>query len=659
MKHRFPLYVCALAAFAFMTAGCGEDAIVEPDTVIAYEPALVTATLSTEMETAALKCTGPYPYDFVLSVTHDGVDFPVSDDTFTSPESNGNLAVYPDRLEEKGTYQVSVACTANGKAYKFDNVFTLEIVEDFSQFLTVTGDTEVDYDPSAQEQATFPKIKVSSEDYTITGYTVTYRGDINIEPEIAKAYFSFDDSWQLSADPLPAGTSMIADGEYLISVLGKDASGEELIAKNLIVVNVAIPPIDVTYEEEYTMDVTALQPIRPAVGAGEAGKTLKYALITEPVPGIGMDESGVFTIDPGIRPGTYTIAVSVTEGKWRVRELSFKVTVTNANYFTYFSFGNNYEELGYTLTAAQKKQADGISMRVVPEDKLSEDVVLVLGDDHDISPVLMEKLEWKLEEKRLNVSKAGFDSATRTLTVALSGLNQNSQIAFVLLTATSPSGLKVTTPVFFHCPRTLKDNKNALAGQTDIKVEYVPFVLHVNTMAGGASAAAVIENHDAAKFKIDYRRDFAYYNIDGVYDGTDIPLEDTPKLGALSKDATECDFLYDLWVKAFDYPANPSKNKPNFGAKGPASGDAPAAKNLVSVDVRSGAVTVNSGAWVSEIYTDVIDNKGNKLSNDRTGTADGMFLGSMTVTNTDVAVNNGASVTNFFIWLDKDYEPAK
>ncbi|MBO5193769.1 MAG: hypothetical protein J6B62_02615, partial [Bacteroidales bacterium] len=89
MKHRFPLYVCALAAFAFMTAGCGEDAIVEPDTVIAYEPALVTATLSTEMETAALKCTGPYPYDFVLSVTHDGVDFPVSDDTFTIPESNG------------------------------------------------------------------------------------------------------------------------------------------------------------------------------------------------------------------------------------------------------------------------------------------------------------------------------------------------------------------------------------------------------------------------------------------------------------------------------------------------------------------------------------------------------------------------------------------
>ncbi len=78
----------------------------------------------------------------------------------------------------------------------------------------------------------------------------------------------------------------------------------------------------------------------------------------------------------------------------------------------------------------------------------------------------------------------------------------------VMVTATAGEGktaVSVKQPVFFHF---------SMISDSNVQLEYTPFVFQVNPARGGESIAPSLgAGIDKSTFRLDYRRDFFYYNI--------------------------------------------------------------------------------------------------------------------------------------------------
>ena len=321
--------------------------------------------------------------------------------------------------------------------------------------------------------------------------------------------------------------------------------------------------------------------------------------------------------------GTYEIKVAARNAKYQsLKTVVCNLTVTeNPYYFTYFSYGNN---LGLSETATA-----GVSQfRVTSaEELLSLDLNVKYSDLSQGTPVSYSR-SVKRQLKNTNI-----DASTGHLIFAEDGyVAQTMGIVFVTAKTQDPedasNSFSVTMPVFID-----------FSGVTEgVSVQYNPFVLRFNPKEGGRSVVPVITCADPAKFYLDFRRDFCYYNIDGQRsDGTAM------ESGALSTKSPSCPFLEHLWVK---YGTD------NYGAKLPVAywnGD----KLKTAEELAKAPCYVDGAAGVNQ-YS-VVANRGLWYDD---GWADGVFIGQMTFA--DAASGLGGAPTSqrivpLALWIDKDY----
>ena len=177
------------------------------------------------------------------------------------------------------------------------------------------------------------------------------------------------------------------------------------------------------------------------------------------------------------------------------------------------------------------------------------------------------------------------------------------------------------------------------SGETEgVSVQYNPFVLRFNPKEGARSVVPVITGADPANFYLDFRRDFCYYNLEGVRsDGTEM------ESGVLNNASSPCPFLEHLWK---------SYGSTNYGAKLPVAywnGD----KLKTAEDLAKSPCYVDGAAGVNQFT--VVANRGLWYDD---GWADGVFFGQMTFATTATGLGGAPAaqrIVPLALWIDKDY----
>ena len=325
--------------------------------------------------------------------------------------------------------------------------------------------------------------------------------------------------------------------------------------------------------------------------------------------------------------GTYEISVTARDGKYQnpVEKVFTLNVVENPYYFTYFSCGNN---LGLT-----EEQTRGVSQfRVYSEEELQS-----LNPAIKYTDLSSEATVTFSGARKSQLSGTAVDKTSGKLT--LKGfVSQKMGVYIVTATTKDPSDpentFSVKVPVFVD-----------FAGVTaaGLSVEYTPFVLRFNPKEGGRSAVPAIKGAKLADFYLDWRRTFAFYNLDG---NPDIFTPD----GALS--ATNNTFLQHLW-KNYGSVNYGSKDAVGFYDGSKAKSREVLAKSPCYVDGNRGSnylsVVANRGVWFDQEW------------------ADGVFIGEMTVAVSpfdgfkDLGDALGGAVDDhkfnpFALWIDRDYE---
>ncbi|MGN1219167.1 MAG: surface glycan-binding family protein [Phocaeicola sp.] len=302
----------------------------------------------------------------------------------------------------------------------------------------------------------------------------------------------------------------------------------------------------------------------------------------------------------------------------------------NPNYFTYISFGNNLvdEQTPGSIYDNQYrfrtlKELNQINLTPTTDVKEGQAIVWKIVGKHQYKGTdKNDFIAWDNDAKiTANMNQDTWDNVEYTLTV-------------LLVSATVGSGEEAFT-------RTVPLCFNYVKPQDGTAVLYTPFVFRVNPKYGGRSVVPVIENQGS--FVMDYRRNFNYYNINGVKsDGT--PLKEGSPSGNVTP--TVVCFLTDLWQSV--------ANSTNFGARLP-----------FSYWVESNKGTLKDPVTLSENTLAYVDNTvgANQFSVVVTknfyddGWGDGIVTGQMTfVTDGNVkGVSNGKKTFPLAIWLDKSY----
>lgn len=337
--------------------------------------------------------------------------------------------------------------------------------------------------------------------------------------------------------------------------------------------------------------------------------------------------TGELTVAKGnqMPEGSYEVKIAASNGKQEpvVATLALEI-VENPYYFTYFAYGNN-------LGLSEEQTSGASQFRVASAAELTDLKASVKYTDlADVS-----NASWKVSSKNQLSGTAVSSSGEITFNgykAAQCG------VTFVTATTQDPDDadntFSVTMPIFVDMP-------SAVGGTT---VTATPFVLRVNPKTGGRSTGALQHpGVDDAKFIIDYRRTFNYWNIDGVRsDGT------SHESGTLNTNSDNTQyFLQNIW-KAYQKASGLSSG---FGSKTPISYfNGNVAKTQTQLDCSPAYVDNAAGSNQFTLYV----NPGVWYDD---GWADGVFMAQMTYV-TDGAIggiNNGSQRFPVAIWLDKDF----
>lgn len=297
----------------------------------------------------------------------------------------------------------------------------------------------------------------------------------------------------------------------------------------------------------------------------------------------------------------YTITVKATNPKGSATANLLLTIKENQNHFTTIRYGNNIN-----IPA----ESNAFQYRIAAGGKLTDLNVPVPTTDAKV------ELTWEVNPIHQTAGTL-IDEATGQLT--LKGLKVN-QCGAVMVTATAGKGteeaVSISVPVFFHF-------SGVVGGVT---VEYTPFVFQANPKKLSRSAIPnLIGVTEPAKFLMDYRRTFNYYNIKGKH------VEGQPsKAGS---------FMQTLWDA---YAGGPGQG--NYGSKEPLSYYANEGKldrPLAYADIDH-AVVVNPNKWTDGTF------------------ANGVMIGQMTfTTDGNPAYLNETKNTNqifpLFIWFDENF----
>lgn len=437
-------------------------------------------------------------------------------------------------------------------------------------------------------------------------------------------------------------TENTVPGEYFIGVKVRNRwTGEDFVTvEGGLAVHVseyAYPITTFSYPTRSRVLSTSNDDVTFSNAAPETdGGQVTYSLVEDMLPAslktrVTVDAgTGLVTLAggaSGLKAGVYAVLVhadnSTTPGG---KDALFYFTVYEEGRFTYFSYGNNYEDIDAKFAAGTTSQ-----FRYTENGTFSLDVMLSdIPDGADVT--------WAAEGK-LAASNVSVDNSGR-LTFTSTFANAN-QIAVIFVSATY-NGNTVTCPVFFNCPQQLSAAK--------VTVSYTPFVLRFSPSQAGPIVSSQPYYEESGSWMSDFRANFTYYNINGKYsDGTAM------QSGVMANNQNMDNPIKYLWLQTDNPPK--SSNQCNFGAKAGMSvvGNANTTTSVAAyIDQTTQCIVVNPDRWKVVPFVKTVGTK--EYTNTLSGDFDGVFCCN-SVYGADLGGGNGYRATTYAIWIDQDYIP--
>lgn len=472
--------------------------------------------------------------------------------------------------------------------------------------------------------------------YEIAAIKKSSGGTLNFTDasEAEKAFFTIDNATGIIS--VPDTHTFVLNDVYKVSVKVANSdgncTGED--ALTLTVLDWVDPLVAFTYPELSVKQGMNGVSGEPVISDKKGVEFSLVDLAEEYEEYVSINKStGVVTIEKynTMPVGNFEIAVKAKNFKGEATGKLVIEVQDNPNYFTYISFGNNlvdeptpgsiYDNQYRFRTLEELNQ---INLTPTTDVKEGQTIVWKVVGKHQYKGAdKNDFIFWDSNAKiTAKMKQTEWDNVEYTLTI-------------LLVSATVGSGEEAFTRTVPLCFNYVKPQGDGTA------VLYTPFVCRVNPKYGGRSVVPVIEN--PGNFVMDYRRNFNYYNINGI-DSKGNPLKDGSPSG---KVVEENDFfLGHLWQSV--------ANSTNFGAKLPFSYWVDSAKGTLKDPV---TLSENTLAYidnaVGENQFSVVVTK--NFYDD--GWGDGIVTGQMTfVTDGNVkGVSNGKKTFPLAIWLDKSY----
>lgn len=488
--------------------------------------------------------------------------------------------------------------------------------------------------------------------YAIAAIKKSSGGTLNFTDasEAEKAFFTIDNATGIIS--VPDTHTFVLNDVYKVSVKVTNSdgncTGED--ALTLTVLDWVDPLVAFTYPE-----LSVKQGMNCVSGEPEISdkKGVEFSLVDlaeEYEEYVSINKStGVVTIEKynTMPVGNFEIAVKAKNFKGEATGKLVIEVQDNPNYFTYISFGNNLvdEQTPGSIYDNQYRfrtleELNQINLTPTTDVKEGQTIVWKVVGKHQYKGAdKNDFIFWDSNAKiTAKMKQTEWDNVEYTLTI-------------LLVSATVGSGEEAFTRTVPLCFNYVKPQGDGTA------VLYTPFVCRVNPKYGGRSVVPVIEN--PGSFVMDYRRNFNYYNINGVNskgeklkEGSPANMKDSDNKPIKPYEPKVVCFLTDLWENVAINPDDP--NGVNYESKLP-----------FSYWIDSGKETSKDPVELSENTLAYVDNTvgANQFSVVVTknfyddGWGDGIVTGQMTfVTDGNVkGVSNGKKTFPLAIWLDKSY----
>ena len=488
--------------------------------------------------------------------------------------------------------------------------------------------------------------------YEIAAIKKSSGGTLNFTDasEAEKAFFTIDNATGIIS--VPDTHTFVLNDVYKVSVKVTNSdgncTGED--ALTLTVLDWVDPLVAFTYPE-----LSVKQGMNCVSGEPEISdkKGVEFSLVDlaeEYEEYVSINKStGVVTIEKynTMPVGNFEIAVKAKNFKGEATGKLVIEVQDNPNYFTYISFGNNLvdEQTPGSIYDNQYRfrtleELNQINLTPTTDVKEGQTIVWKVVGKHQYKGAdKNDFIFWDSNAKiTAKMKQTEWDNVEYTLTI-------------LLVSATVGSGEEAFTRTVPFCFNYVKPQGDGTA------VLYTPFVCRVNPKYGGRSVVPVIEN--PGSFVMDYRRNFNYYNINGVNskgeklkEGSPANMKDSDNKPIKPYEPKVVCFLTDLWENVAINPDDP--NGVNYESKLP-----------FSYWIDSGKETSKDPVELSENTLAYVDNTvgANQFSVVVTknfyddGWGDGIVTGQMTfVTDGNVkGVSNGKKTFPLAIWLDKSY----
>lgn len=576
----------------------------------------------------------------------------LSSNSLFSVSTEGVVSMELDAETTPGVYQIS---------FKLYTILSGDDPEEglFADALTVNV-------TSAPTAITYPFLPVkveqngiarTSETPKVTGSQIDLTfGLIAVDPESGAEFISIDPT--TGAVIVKEGHTFTAGETFSLDIAVtndngttefEDACQIEVVDKVEEVAGFSYDPVSVIRGTGFTAQAKL-----------EAGDDVTYSFENLPA------ELSTLTIDTNTGTVTLPNGNPLSEGEYSVTVIArnYKNSVTaelkisisaNDYYFSTVSWGTNLDDAHKDDPDYANQFRYPVGTSDIPEIKIQS------SDIKDLS-----KTTFAITPLNMGAPDASIDENTGTIKFAKTR-DDARYVDIYIVTVTNGKGetgeTVIEIPVFLHS--SAKDSEQT--------VEFTPIVCKINPQTGGTTHAPVIKNipdEDMSKFMIDYRRQFAYYNLGGPASHVssmptcDPDGKDYMKNGLTTNEEGETFFLAHVWD--FYWQTTIQHTASNYGSKSPMSYNANSGDNMENNGIKPKTLAMTLG-YVNPSKDYAVTINPRKFTYDNAW-ADGLFIGQMvwglidlnlTEKERENQLNNIAGIGRIVpivIWFDPDYE---
>lgn len=453
---------------------------------------------------------------FLLStVTRDGTVIENASKLFSVEETTGIVSINENPDFIPGKYVLAFKLTTylvseQSEEGIFKDALTVDVTS--KPYMLSYSPAEANAEAGYEFKSVAPEMAGTQEDVVYTIKSVTKNGT----ELVSEASFSIDAATGVIS--IAAGNALVPGDSYVFAINVKNKYGENDFeeAYRINIVEYIEPITDFAYDD-FTAFSNAAFTITPGKTTGDF-VTYSFAELPDACAPLTINaETGEITAkkDNGIPDGTYPVKVTAKNVKGEM-SASFNISVIqNPNKFTFVHYGNN---LGLTPAkdyASQYRFGTSANMQETP----------ITVCEHDLPEGVAVKYEIDFGNSIIDANKTNSDKAKEAISIngntgeiklkgGAFGKNRVMMLLVVVTTGDDPaSQVSVKVPVFIHTEDPLKPEGYSGDG---IFVRYTPFVYQVNPVTGGTSKAPeIIGVSDMTNFRLEYRQDFIYANING------------------------------------------------------------------------------------------------------------------------------------------------